>query len=76
MQTRVGSLIEAWANIVVGFSINWMMNMIVLPWYGFHISGGQAFSMGCVFTVVSLVRSYILRRYFNGLRFFTAKEDK
>jgi len=68
-QTKTGSLIEAAANIVVGFSINWCANMVVLPWFGFHITGGQAFNMGLVFTVISLVRSYVLRRWFNGLKF-------
>lgn len=75
MQTKLGSWIEAWANIAVGFTINWTMNMIVLPWYGFHVTGGQAFSMGLVFTVVSLIRSYIIRRYFNGLHFFHHKTE-
>ena len=70
MQTRTGSLIEAAANIAVGFSINWVANMLILPLYGFHIRGGQAFSMGLLFTIISLVRSYVLRRYFNNLRFF------
>jgi hypothetical protein len=68
-QTKLGSFVEAWANIFVGFSINWCANMVVLPWFGFHISGGAAFEMGLIFTVISLVRSYVLRRWFNGLKF-------
>jgi hypothetical protein len=43
--------------------------MLILPAYGFHITGGQAFSMGLIFTAISLVRSYVLRRWFNGLKF-------
>lgn len=68
-QTKFGSFVEAWANIFVGFTINWCANMIVLPWFGFKLSGGQAFKIGLIFTVISLVRSYVLRRYFNGLKF-------
>ena len=68
-QTKLGSFVEAWANIVVGFSINWCANLLILPLYGFKISGGQAFSIGLIFTVISLVRSYVLRRWFNGLKF-------
>ena len=67
-QTRTGSFVEAWANIAVGFSINWCANMLVLPLFGFHVTGGQAFGIGVIFTVISLVRSYCLRRWFNGLR--------
>lgn len=68
-QAKLGSLAEAWANIAVGFTINWCANMVVLPWFGFHVTGGQAFGIGVVFTAISLVRSYVLRRWFNGLKF-------
>lgn len=69
MQTKLGSFVEAWANIIVGFAINWTANMLVLPLFGFHVTGTQAFGIGLIFTVISLVRSYVLRRWFNGLRF-------
>lgn len=75
-QTRLGSFVEAWANIVVGFAINFTANMIVLPWFGFDITAGKAFGIGCVFTVISLVRSYILRRWFNGLKFGNTPEPE
>jgi len=65
-QSRLGSLIEALANIVIGFSINWCANILVLPLFGFHVTGGQAFWIGVVFTGISLVRSYVLRRWFNA----------
>lgn len=68
-QTKWGSLVEAKANIVVGFAINWSANMIVLPWFGFKLSGGTAFEIGLVFTVISMARQYVIRRWFNGLKF-------
>lgn len=68
-QTRIGSLAEAAANIAVGFTINWTANMLVLPLFGFNVTGSQAFGIGLVFTAISLARSYVLRRWFNGLRF-------
>lgn len=67
-QTRLGSWLEAWANIAIGFAINWCANMIVLPWFGFHVTASAAFHIGLVFTVISLVRSYALRRVFNRIR--------
>ena len=71
MQTRLGSFIEAWANIFVGFSINFCANLLILPlFYGpVAANAGKAFGIGLIFTAISLARSYILRRYFNGLRF-------
>jgi len=65
-QTRLGSLIETMTNIIIGFSINWVMNLIVLPLYGFHVTGGQAFTMGLIYTVVSVARGYAIRRWFNA----------
>lgn len=65
-QTKLGSLIEAFANIVIGFLINWIANITVLPWFGFHVTGAQAFEIGLVFTVISVVRQYIIRRWFNA----------
>ena len=43
-QTKFGSFIEAWANIGVGFSINWCANMLILPLFGFAVTGSQALS--------------------------------
>lgn len=68
-QTQLGSFIEAWANIAVGFTINWCANMLILPLFGFHIKPLAAFNMGLIFTIISLARSYVLRRWFNGLKF-------
>jgi hypothetical protein len=65
-QTRLGSLIEALANVVIGFGINWVANMAILPLFGFHVTGGQAFGIGVFFTIISVARSYILRRWFNA----------
>lgn len=67
-QTKLGSLLEAKANIVVGFSINWTANMLVLPLFGWHVTGSQAFNLGLIFTAISLVRSYALRRVFNRIK--------
>lgn len=64
-QTRLGSFIEVCINIAIGFGINWVANICILPLYGFHVSGSQAFSMGLIFTVISVVRSYVIRRWFN-----------
>ncbi len=67
-QTKLGSWLEAWANIAVGFAINWVANMAILPLFGFHVTGTQAFHIGLVFTAISLVRSYVLRRVFNRIK--------
>lgn len=68
MQTKLGSWLEAWANIFVGFGINFIANLIVLPAFGMPISAVTAFHVGLVFTGISLARTYLLRRAFNRIK--------
>ena len=69
-QTKLGSIAEAWANIAVGFTINFCANLVILPLFGFtSLTARNNFIIGCLYTVISLVRSYVLRRWFNGLKF-------
>ena len=65
-QSRLSSLYEAIANIVIGFAINFVANLVILPLVGFHITLGQNFYIGLLYTGVSLVRSYAIRRWFNA----------
>ena len=65
MQSRLESFIEAWVNVAIGFGINFTANMLVLPRFGFNVTAGQAFGIGLVFTVISVARSYAIRRFFN-----------
>jgi hypothetical protein len=78
MQSRLGSFVEAWMNILIGFGVAFTANALVMPAFGFNVKPMQNFYITCIFTVISLVRSYLLRRLFNKLRLFTyvAKETK
>jgi hypothetical protein len=74
MQSRIGSLVESWANVCVGFGVAWAANALVLPAFGLPVSAGKSFAIAAVFTAISLVRSYIIRRFFNGLKFGNSKD--
>ena len=65
-QSRVGSLIESLANVVIGFSVNMAANFVILPLIGFHITPGQNLFIGVLYTIVSVARSYVIRRWFNA----------
>ena len=67
-QTRTGSLIEAVANVAIGFGISFAANAFVLPIYGYHITPGHNLQIGLIFTVISVVRSYSVRRLFNRVK--------
>lgn len=69
-QTRKGSAAEVAANLAVGYSINFLANMLILPLFGFNtLTVGKNLLIGVLFTFVSIARQYVLRRYFNGLKF-------
>jgi hypothetical protein len=66
LQSKLGSFIEAWANVAVGFGINYTANLLVLPAFGFTSLTWQTnIIIGLVYTVISVIRSYVLRRWFN-----------
>ena len=67
-QTRVMSLVEAIANVVVGYSIAVATQMLVFPLFGLQTTLAQNLKLGLVFTVVSIARSFTLRRLFEALR--------
>lgn len=67
-QTRRGSLIESIANVTVGFGVSFVANITVLPIFGFTPSVHEAIALGGIMTVISIARSYSLRRGFEMLR--------
>ena len=65
-QTRRRSLLESLVNILVGYSINFTANLLIFPIFGWHISTRENLTLGVIYTGISLVRSYWLRRFFNS----------
>lgn len=66
MQSRWLSLLEAVTNIVVGYGLAVLTQIIVFPLFGLHASLGENLLIGGLFTCISLARSYVLRRLFNA----------
>lgn len=68
-QTRLGSLVESLANIAVGYVVALLSQIAIFPLFDIHVPFSSNLWIGAWFTVISLVRSYVIRRWFNGLRF-------
>lgn len=67
MQTKIGSLIESAMNIAIGFGVALLSQMIVFPLVGIHGVGlATNLEISAYFTAISLVRSYLVRRWFNA----------
>lgn len=67
-QSRLMSLVESIANVIVGYGVAVATQILIFPVFGLHTTLAQNLKMGAVFTIVSLGRSYALRRLFERLR--------
>ncbi len=67
-QSRLGSFIEACANIAVGMGVALASQLVIFPLYDIHLPFSQNIEITAWFTLVSLVRSYCLRRWFNNFK--------
>jgi hypothetical protein len=67
-QSHKHSLIETVANIGSGFIIGVLLNYTVLPFFVEDtITGPMSFSIGAIYSTVSVIRSYAFRRIFTHL---------
>lgn len=64
MQTRAASLLEALAGTLFGYGISVLATLLVLPWFGLAPAPADALGISAVFTLISVARSYLLRRLF------------
>ena len=64
-QSRSRSVGEAVVNISIGFTLNFCLNMVIFNGFGYNLSMHDSFIIGMIFTGVSLVRQYIIRRWFS-----------
>lgn len=67
MQSRRQSLIETLAGVAIGFVVSMLISMVVYPLHGHAFSLAQNASITVIFTVVSILRGYWVRRFFNWL---------
>lgn len=65
MQSRLGSLIEAAMNVAIGYIVAVLSQLVIFPWFGLKVPLSDNLLIGAYFTIISLVRSYVLRRWFN-----------
>ena len=68
-QSRVLSAVESCANVAVGYLVALASQLLIFPWFDIHIPFSSNLVIGGWFTLISLVQSDVLRRWFNGLKF-------
>ena len=67
-QSRLMSFIEAISNVVVGYGVAVVTQILIFPIFGLHTTLAQNLKMGAIFTIVSIARSFALRRVFERFR--------
>lgn len=67
-QTKRASLAESLLNVAIGYGVALLSQIIVFPWFGIHVSVSANVAIGGVFTIISIVRSFAVRRLFEHLR--------
>ena len=65
-QTKLESLLEVVINVAIGWVVALLTQLIVFPMYGIHVTVGEQLGISVIFTVVSIIRGYIIRRWFNA----------
>lgn len=65
-QTPRGAIIEAWVNIAIGFGLNYLANLFLIPLMteGGHVTMTSNWWGGWVYTAISTCRQYAIRRWF------------
>ena len=67
-QSRIMSLVESIANVAVGYGVAVLTQILIFPVFGLHTTLAQNLKMGAIFTIVSIARSFALRRVFEAIR--------
>ncbi len=66
MQSRLSSFLESVVNIAIGYFVALASQIILFPLFDIHISIQTNLWIGAWFTLISLARSYVIRRWFNA----------
>jgi hypothetical protein len=66
-QSRRMSLVEAVANVALGYIIAVGTQLLVFPLFRLDVSIGDNLLIGGLFTIASIARSFLLRRMFERI---------
>lgn len=64
-QSKKASFVESLVNVAIGYLVALGSQIVVFPLFGIHIPFKDNILIGLWFTAISIVRSYIIRRWFN-----------
>jgi len=65
-QSKLSSLIESIFNVIIGAVVALISQILVFPIYDIHVSLQTNLWIMAWFTFISVIRSYLIRRFFNA----------
>ena len=73
-QTKLQSIREVMTSYAIGFTIGFLTNIFVLPLFGYAVSVSKGLGISVIYTMISIARSYIIRRFFNNKEQLNGKD--
>ena len=65
-QSKIESFVETCINTAIGYLVALASQIIVFPIVGIHVPFSTNLEIGAWFTIISILRGYIIRRWFNA----------
>jgi hypothetical protein len=75
-QSRAMSMVEAVTNVAVGFLLAFLTQVTVFPLFGLAVSLVDNLLISSIFTAVSILRSFALRRVFEAIRARSRRDSR
>ena len=67
-QSRTMSLVEAVTNVIIGYGAAVAAQILVFPVFGLQMTWSENLKLAAAFTLISIIRSFALRRLFETIR--------
>ena len=64
-QTRLQSLIETATSVAIGYLVAVLSQLIIFPAFGIRTTITDNLLIAGYFTIISVIRGYMVRRWFN-----------
>jgi hypothetical protein len=67
-QSPKHSFLETLVNIIIGLIVSFIIQIFLFPLLNIPVSTKQNIIITIVFFIASLIRGYLVRRYFNSIK--------
>lgn len=65
-QSKIKSLLESFLNVAIGCLVAIASQILIFPLFDIDVTLADNVAIALCFTLISIVRSYCIRRFFNS----------